>query len=411
MTEKTKPKFFYGYVIVAAGFLINMATWGTLYSFGIFFKPVLSEFGWTRAATAGAYSLCIIFSGIGNVIVGRLTDRFGPRMVVAVFGIVMGAGYILVSQIHAIWQFYLYYGVLLGIGTSVNIVPLASTISRWFIKRRGMMMGIIVSGIGIGTFIMPPIANWLITTYSWRNSYLVVGIAVLLLMVVAAQFLRHDPRQMGLSPYGESEAGKSSSHLSIGGLSLSQAISTRQFWMVCAMYFCWGFAAQLVIVHIVPHATDLAVPTAQAASVLALVGGISVAGRLGLGGASDRIGSKTTAVICFILLSVALLWLPLARELWMFYLFAVVYSLGYGGLVALQTLLIADLFGVISLGVILGMIIFIGALGEAVGPAVGGWIFDVTGSYRWAFLASALLCILAIFLTALLKPVTQKNRG
>ena len=172
---------------------------------------------------------------------------------------------------------------------------------------------------------------------------------------------------------------------------------------------CISAGVQLVIVHIVPHATDLAVPTAQAASILALVGGISVAGRLGLGGASDRIGSKTTAVICFILLSVALLWLPLARELWMFYLFAVFYSLGYGGLVALQTLLIADLFGVISLGVILGMIIFIGALGEAVSPAVGGWIFDITGSYRWAFLTSALLCILAIFLTALLKPVTRKN--
>jgi MFS family permease len=154
------PRLFYGYIIVAAGFLISMATWGTLYSFGIFFKPVLEQFGWTRAATAGAYSLMVVVSGLGNIVVGKLTDKFGPRLVISVFGILMGAGYMLMSHMSTLWEFYLYYAVLLGLGGSVNVVPLASAVSRWFIKGRGIMMGIIVSGIGTGTFIMPPIANW-----------------------------------------------------------------------------------------------------------------------------------------------------------------------------------------------------------------------------------------------------------
>jgi MFS family permease len=387
-----------------------VVTWGTIYSFGVFFKPMLTDLGWTRAAISGAYSLTFVVNGFLGIFAGRLCDRFGPRVVVSVCGLLIVLGYLLMSQVHAIWHMRLFYVLIIGTGLSGIYVPAITTVARWFIKRRGLMTGIVIAGISVGTLVTSLVANWLISSYGWRTSYIVMGIAVLVLVTLAAQFLKRDPAQLGLVPYGESEAGENNSDFSIRGLSLSQAVRTRQFWMLCLMLPFFEFGADTIMVHIVPRVTDEGFSAASAAGVLATIGGLSLVGRVSMGGIGDRIGNRRVFTLGMGIAVLTLVWLLFAGELWMFYLFAVVYSLGYGGLVALQTLLIADLFGVISLGVILGMIIFIGALGEAVGPAVGGWIFDITGSYRWAFLTSALLCILAIFLTALLKPVTRKNR-
>ena len=200
-----KPKLFYGYIIVAAAFLITLIMCGTLFTFGVFFKPILTEFGWTRAMTSGAFSLCILLFGLLGIGTGRLTDRFGPRVVMSGCGFFLGLGYLLMSQVSAIWQLYLFYGVMVGIGVSGSFVPLVSTVARWFAERRGMMTGIAVSGIGIGTMIMPLVANWLISSYGWRTSYIVVGITVLVLIILVAQFLRRDPGQMGQLPYGADE--------------------------------------------------------------------------------------------------------------------------------------------------------------------------------------------------------------
>jgi len=184
-----KSKLFYGYIIVAAGFLIMTVMWGTYYSFGIFFEPVLKEFGWTRAATAGAFSLSLVLTGFFAIVMGRLNDRFGPRKVITACALLLGAGYILMSQISALWELYLFYGLILGIGLGGAFVPVASTISRWFIRRRSLMTGITASGIGVGTFLMPPIANWLISSYGWRTSYIIIGAAaVVLIIIVIAMF-------------------------------------------------------------------------------------------------------------------------------------------------------------------------------------------------------------------------------
>jgi MFS family permease len=410
LRQTKPPSLFYGYVVVLVAALIMVVTWGTIYSFGVFFKPMLTDLGWTRATISGAYSLTFVVNGLLGIFAGRLCDRFGPRVVVSVCGLLIVLGYLLMSQVHAIWHMRLFYVLIIGTGLSGIYVPAITTVARWFIKRRGLMTGIVIAGISVGTLVTSLVANWLISSYGWRTSYIVMGIAVLVLVTLAAQFLKRDPAQLGLVPYGESEAGENNSDFSIRGLSLSQAVRTRQFWMLCLMLPFFEFGADTIMVHIVPRVTDEGFSAASAAGVLATIGGLSLVGRVSMGGIGDRIGNRRVFTLGMGIAVLTLVWLLFAGELWMFYLFAVVYSLGYGGLVALQTLLIADLFGVISLGVILGMIIFIGALGEAVGPAVGGWIFDITGSYRWAFLTSALLCILAIFLTALLKPVTRKNR-
>lgn len=410
MSKNRTPWFFYGYIVVVAAFLIMVIVMGTMYSFGVFFKPLSTELGWTRAATSGAYSLFMVLHSFLSIIAGRLNDRFGPRIILTGCSLFLGLGYLLMSQISAIWQLYLFYGVIVAMGTSGGYVPLASTVARWFVKRRGLMTGITVSGIGIGTMIMPPVANWLISSYGWRTCYIIIGILVSVLIILAAQFLRRDPGQMGQVPYDEEEVDTSHLNLADGGFSLREAIHLRQFWMLCAMLLCFGVSVQVIMVHIVPHATDLAISPASAANILAIIGGVSVTGRIIMGSVGDRIGSKPAITICFIMMLVALLWLLATKELWMFYLFAVIFGFAYGGWAALLSLIVAELFGLSSLGVILGAVISVMAVGEAAGPALAGGIFDITNSYQLAFLICAALSIIAIMLALLLRPITNVRR-
>ena len=203
----TKPGFFYGYIVGILAFLIMMASIGSHTSFGVFFKPLLTEFGWTRAMTSGAFSLSMIVGGLLGILVGGLTDRFGPRIVLTFCGLFLGLGYLLMSQASVLWQLYLFYGII-GIGMAGAWVPLVSTTARWFVKRRGMMTGFVVAGQGIGTLIAPPVANQLISVYGWRTSYIILGVTVFIVIVLAAQYMRRDPEQKGLVPYGQNGSEK-----------------------------------------------------------------------------------------------------------------------------------------------------------------------------------------------------------
>ena len=406
MIEDRKPKFFYGYIIVLLTSLIMVVTWGAFYSFGVFFKPVLTEFGWTRTAISVASSLVFLLSGFLGIFTGRLCDRFGPRIVVTVSGLLLASGYLLMSQLSAIWQLYLFYGIV-GIGMSGAYVPAISTVARWFVKRRGLMSGIVIAGIGVGTMVTSPVANWIISSYGWRTSYVVIGVVILALMVSAAQFLRRDPSRMGLVPYGEEVAELENLNLGAGVFSLQRAIRTKQFWMLCLMFPSYEFCVSTILVHIVPHSTDLAISAASAANILAVIGVGSVAGRIMMGGAGDRIGNKQAFTICAILMFITLLWLLVAREVWMLYLFAVVFGFAYGGYGPLIAVISAELFGLSSLGVILGLVTFWITFGAAGGPAVAGGIFDMTSSYQSAFLVCIALSIVAIIIALLLRPITD----
>ena len=408
MTTK-KPKFFYGYIIVSASFLSTTVMWGTLYSFGVFFEPVLTEFGWTRAATSAAYSFCILLSAFVSIIMGRLTDKFGPRLVMTVCGFSLGLGYLLMSQISAIWQLYVFYGLIIGIGMSGAYVPLLSTVGRWFAKRRGMMSGIASAGGGAGAIIMPPLARWLISTYGWRVSYSVVGIIALVSIILAAQFLKRDPSQIGQLPHGGDKVTGDKIYLEAGSFSLQEAMHTRQFWLLCALFACTLLPLSAIVVHVVIHATGLGILAASAANIIAFIGIGGIIGRIILASAGDRIGNKSAMIIGFILMAAALLWLMAAKEVWMLYLFGVAFGFASNGLIALMPPMIAELFGLGSLGVLLGIVNAGGAIGEATGPVLTGGIFDITGSYQWAFLICAALSVIGIILSTLLRPTNRDS--
>ena len=409
MVKNSKPKFFYGYIVVGASFLSMTLMWGISYSFGIFFKPLIAEFGWTRAATSGAYAISMLIGGLLSIVAGKFTDRFGPRIVVTACGFLIGLGCLLVSQVTTIWQFYLFYGVLIGAGLGGALVPMMATVARWFVKRRGMMTGITVSGLGMGIFIVPPIANWLISSYGWRTSYIVAGVAILLVVMSAAQFLKRDPGQIGQLPYGGTEVKTEGLSLAAKGLSLRQVMRTRQLWLLCTASLFFGVAIQILMVHIVPHATDLGISAASSAILLSLIGGVGTIARVVMGTIGDKTTNKLVFLISYGLAAVALFWLLAAEELWMLYLFVIVFGFGYGGIAVLVSPVTAEHFGLRSIGIILGIILFSCAIGETIGPIWAGYVFDVTGSYNLAFLVSAILTAVSVLLILMLKPVDLKK--
>ncbi|MFC1956106.1 MFS transporter [Chloroflexota bacterium] len=287
-------------------------------------------------------------------------------------------------------------------------MPLVSLAARWFLKRRSVATGIIISGIGIGTLIGPPSAEFLISIYDWRQSYLILGITVLILVISAAQFMKRDPAQIGQTPYGENTVEEQGLELEINSLTLKEVMAIRQFWLVMGMVFCNGFIVFIIMVHIVPHATEIGFSSTSAARVLAAIGGLSIAGKIAMGFAADRIGSKQSFIISFILMSAALFWLLSIKDLWLIYIFAVVFAFGYGSCSVSQPPLVAKLFGLNSHGAIMGVVTLGYSTGAAVGPLIAGYIFDINGSYQGAFLVSAAVGIICLILATLVTAVKTK---
>ena len=403
ISSENKSSFFYGYLIVWVAFIIMFVFWGSFYSFGVFFKLILKEFGWTRAMTAGAFSLCSLTQGLLGIAMGGLTDKFGPRVVMTCCGLLLGLGYLLMSRLSVIWELYLCYGVIVGAGMGGSFTPLMSTVARWFVGRRSTMTGIVAAGTGIGALIGPPVISRLVVGYGWRVSYVILGSIVLLVAVLCAQLIRRDPAQMGQVAYRDDAEKKKLPVQNTRELSLREAACTMQFWIVFGMIFSLGFCVFAIMVHIVPHAAELGISTISAANILSTIGGASVVGKVLLGRAADRIGSRQTFVIGFILMSAALFILLPAKGGLILYLSAAVFGFAFGGCVSSESPIVAELFGLSSHGLILGVIALSFLIGGAVGPFLFGYIFDVTDSYQWGFLVCAVISFSGLILTSVLK--------
>jgi MFS family permease len=391
--QNERPRLFYGYILVATAFVIQILVWGIYNSYGVFFNPLLDDFGWPRATISGAASLSQITIGFGAIVLGNMNDRFGPRILVVFCGISAGLGYFLMSQINSIWQLYLFHGLIVGIGASGTDVILLSTTARWFVKRRGMMSGIVKIGTGVGIMIVPLIAAWLITSYGWRDSFSIIGITLAVVLVSGAQLLRRDPSRMGLLPDGEKTPDREISGLPETGLSLSQAARTLRFWMLCLAFFVILWCTFTIIIHFARYTVDLGFSVSFGATMISVIGGASIIGRLVMGISGDRVGSKRALLICSAVLIASFAWLQFAREAWSLVLFVVVYGFCHGGFYALVSPTVAEFFGTHSHGAIFGIVIFCSSIGGAIGPLVTGYIFDITDSYNTAFLLALALSV------------------
>lgn len=401
--ENGRPKFFYGWVIAGIASLVMVVCFGVQYSFGIFFKPLIAEFGWTRAETSGIFSVYMVTRGVFGIMMGFFCDRYGPRRTVAIGGISMGLGLLLTSRANAIWQLYILYSTMGGLGAASFYVPLASTLSKWFVKKRGFVLGVYTSGIGIGAIIFSPLAEFLISTYNWRTSYIILGMTMLAVTLTSALFVRQSPEEMGLQPNGRKtnrdlnkELGRQSD--AEKGFFLKDATRTAPFWVIFVVEIINYMITVTPLVHIVAYATDCGISPMIAASLLAIIGGFSILGRLVVGAISDRLGAKDLLPITFIVMAVMLFSITRSRDLTMFYVFAIIFGFAYGGSVPLIPALTASYFGLGSMGAILGAIMFGGMVGGGLGPFMAGHIYDLTKSYSIAFSTLAILAVLGALL-------------
>lgn len=324
----------------------------------------------------------------------------------SVAAVFCGVGFMLMSGLGAVWQLYLYYSILFGIGFSAVDVIALSTTARWFVRRRGFMTGIVKMGTGSGQFIMPLLASALIGGYGWRTAYVVMGAMAMVLLMLVAQALRRDPAYMGLQPDG-GRRSKSGSNPFLMGASFNDALRDRRFWTIFFAFLCGVFSLMSVMLHIVPHATDLGIPPAAAAGILSTIGGVSMVGRFTIGNAIDRIGSRISMIVCFVLLIAVLVWLQKADELWMLYLFAGTYGFVHGGFFTAISPIVAEYFGLRSHGLLFGAVVFAGTVGGFTGPVLAGRIFDVTGGYGPAFRVCIAAAAAGLGLILSLKPAAR----
>lgn len=398
-----KTGLFYGWIMVAAGFFIATISWGVYYTYGVFFKPLIAEFGWSRAETSLVLAVHVLTYALLAPFIGYLSDRFGPWKVASVCGGLLGLGYLLAFRVHSLWELCLFYGFIGGAGMSGMYVPCISAIARWFVKRRGVVVGLVVAGVGIGTIIMPPLASHLIAVYGWRSTYIILGVVILVTIVPSALILRRDPQEMGLSAYGAAETSASvgGSAVAERGISLWKALRGWQFWTIFWMYMLVFLSLEVGMIHVVPYATDVGLSAAMAAGIISVMGATSIVGRISMGALSDRIGIRRTLAISFCCQLVMMLFLIWAKSSWSLYLFGVVFGFSYGGWVALFLPLTGEVFGLKYLGTIFGGITVAAGVGSAIGPTAAGYIFDVTDSYTLAFLIGAVVVVLALALNFL----------
>jgi MFS family permease len=379
--------------------------WGIFYIYGVFFTPLENEFHWTRVATSGAFSIAILVCGVTNIIAGRLSDRLGPKAIIMSCGIILAAGYFLMAVVQNIWQLYLVFGFLIASGVGGFWAPPLATVARWFTNRRGLMTGIVSGGISFGTLWLPPLMTQMIAIFDWRATYIIIGGAILICVTILAQFLKAGPPSSRSDELMSLRVKTPAAQPAPG---LKEAVRTRQFWMVCGVYLLFGMVQVTVMVHIVPAAGGLNITPLAAATILSIIGGASLAGRIIMGIFSDRVHVKPAALVCLALLTLSFVWLPFASRLWELDSFAVLFGFGYGGLSCLQSLIAADLYGLAALGAITAIFSFCFDVGGSIGPVVAGRIYDITQNYQWAFLICLVIITLALIVFIAVNPPRKK---
>ena len=405
-----KPKIFYGWIIAAAGFLLSFFGIGARFSFGVFLKPIETEFSITRTAASGVFSiymlLCVFFAILG----GWAIDKYGPRKIGLIMGTITGLSLLSTSRVSAPWQLLITYSLLLSLGTGAIYGVVNTTASRWFIKKRGFVIGITSSGGSVGAIIIAPLATYLIANYNWRTAFIVVGFISWIIMVSASVWLKKDPRDMNLFPDGaqaystNNTGARTTVQKPTQNFTTAQALRMSQFWLLGLSWLFLSRSLYMIYIHMVPYAVDNGIAPLDAAFILSVLGISNILGRLVLGRLSDSIGRKALGVTCGLLHSATLLWLMQSNQLWMMYAFAVIFGLLWGGSGAIITSLVGDTFGTSNLGHIMGLITAGWALGAAVGPAVAGYIFDSSGSYFYAFGAGAVALLTSACFIACIKP-------
>ncbi|MFC1980047.1 MFS transporter [Chloroflexota bacterium] len=410
MKRKALP-FDWGLVIAST--LVMSGFYGTYHTFSVFLKPILEELVWTRAVTSGAISTSAGVSGLATIIAGRLADKYGERIIVVIGALLVGLGYLLMSQISSIWQLYLYFGIIIGIGMAACWTPINAAISKRFIEKRILALGIATSGMTIGQMYMAPITVHWITTYGWHIAYIMLAIILILTIIPSLKLPGRITQQIiGIGVRGRKEEDSKSNQFEEptqpNEWSATEAAKTLPFWMLMVTGFAISTCFYIVIVHIVAYATDIGIVSTMAALIITIMGGANILGKVVVEYGTNRIGSKSTLFILLVLQALALLLFMQASSLWMLFAAGSLFGLGNGATSPIRISMISEFFGFKSVGTLIGLIDVSWCVGGITGPVLAGYIFDLSQSYDMAFIAGMLLTVIGMIATPFLRTPSRQ---
>jgi OFA family oxalate/formate antiporter-like MFS transporter len=407
----SSSRVFYGWFVVAAAFAVTFVGFGSAYTFSAFVESLQKDFAASRGSVSLVFSLAgFLYFGLG-IVSGPLADRWGSRRLAVIGMLLTGGGLAIASTAHSLAEVYAAYGLGVGLGVGCSYVPVVGAVQRWFLRRRGFASGLAVSGIGVGTLVMPPLASLLIDALGWRNAYLVLGALAAVVGAGMALMIENDPRDRGLGPDGDAlQSGAQS--MRPAGASVREAIRSRRFAVLYAACLICSFGVFVPFVHLVPYAMDHGVPQSSAVLLLGVIGVGSTAGRFFLGGLADRMGRQLALLTMFVGMALALSVWALSTYFWSLAAFAFGYGVFYGGWVAVLPAVVMDHFGGRNVSAIIGVLYTSVAFGTLVGPSAAGFAFDLSHSYALPILASVCANMIAAGIVVLgtQRPLAARQR-
>jgi MFS transporter, OFA family, oxalate/formate antiporter len=387
-------RVFHGWFVVAAAFAVCFMGFGSAYTFSAFVAPLQKDFAASRGSVSLVFSLAgFLYFALG-IISGPLADRWGSRRLAVAGMILTGAGLVAAGFARTLIQVYVAYGLGIGLGVGLAYVPALGAVQRWFARRRGFASGLAVSGIGVGTLVMPPLAAFLIATLGWRQAYFVLGAVAAVVGAGMALLIENDPHHRGLGPDGD-PVQSPATLARPPGASLREAVRTERFRSLYLACLICSLGVFVPFVHLVPYALDHGVPPSSAVLLLGMIGVGSTAGRFFLGGLADRVGRQPTLVAMFVGMAFALGIWAVSTGVWWLAVFAFVYGVFYGGWVAVLPAVVMDSFGGRNVGGLIGILYTSVAFGTLIGPSAAGFAFDIGHTYTLAILGSVCANIVA----------------
>lgn len=400
-------KIFWGWYIVGGAFLVMAINYGARYCFGVFLKPMSAEFGLSRSVISMAAAINMLVYSFCAIFVGRMLDRIAPRWIITAGALIAAVGYIMTGFVNTPFGLYISYGVMVGLGSAgMGVVACSSSVGKWFITKRGLALGIASMGISLGTVLLTPLAGYIVVMFNWRFGLMALSFIMLFVGVFVSQTLmrKTHPEAYGLLPDGDqiSVTSQSMSPPAVHKISSMTLFRDSRFWTLAV---CQGLAVMIsmaVFVHQVAFATDNGISKMAAASSLAAISLTGFMGQFFFGWITDRIRDpKYGSFIGVSFMLAGSIILLNVESILQLYMAALVYGFGYGSLAPMLPLLIADRFGRHVMGSVYGLLTFFVGTGGAVGPVLGGVIYDKFGSYHYLWLINIIvLSVIAIaFLT------------
>jgi MFS family permease len=393
-------KYQYGWVVVAAGALMGCVAMGATFSLAVFLQPMSEATGWSRTGVSTAMTIVFITMGIGGFVWGALTDRFGPKVVVLSGALLLGAGLALASRATSLLEFQLVYGILVGGSAGSIFAPMIATVTGWFEKQRSLAVSLVSAGMGIAPMTISPFARWLLSSYDWRTSQLVIAVLAWALLVPTAFLVRRAPPAPAGSP-AAAQAGNSN-------MTVGEALRSPQFIVLGATFFACCAMHSGPIFHTISYAIACGIAPAVAVTIYSMEGLAGLGGRLIFGLAGDRFGAKPTLVVGLFIQALAAGAYFFTRELAEFYGVAIVFGMTYAGVMPLYAVIAREYFPMRIMGTVFGAASLVSSLGMALGPAIGGWIFDHFGSYGWLYIGSFAVGLGATAIALLFPPFPSR---